>query len=154
MNIDGWWEDQQIGLNSLGRLAVTRNGAGRGILIVDDEAAIAETLGVIFSKNGYDVRVAYSAEEAIETIAAWQPDLAILDVMLPRMNGIDLAIVLRSNHPCCRLLLFSGHHSTQDLLEEAAKKGHMFDILAKPVHPAFMLDAVSDLLGDHPKGTA
>jgi DNA-binding response OmpR family regulator len=127
---------------------------GRGILIVDDESNIADTLALIFSKNGYEARVAYSAEDAIVTIANWQPELAILDVMLPRMNGIDLAIVLRQNYPCCRLLLFSGHHSTQDLLEEASKKGHVFDILAKPVHPAFMLDTVSDLLAQHPKGEA
>lgn len=133
---------------------MTGIGNGRGILIVDDEQNIADTLALIFSKNGYEVRVAYSAEDAIVLIAEWQPELAILDVMLPRMNGIDLAIVLRQNYPCCRTLLFSGHHSTQDLLEEASKKGHVFDILAKPVHPAYMLDTVSDLLAQHHKGEA
>lgn len=133
---------------------MTGIGNGRGILIVDDEQNIADTLALIFSKNGYHARVAYSAEQAIEIIAEWQPDLAILDVMLPRMNGIDLAIVLKQNYPCCHLLLFSGHHSTQDLLEEASKKGHVFDILAKPVHPAFMLDTVCDMLSAHPKRQA
>lgn len=125
---------------------MTGIGRGRGILIVDDEHSVADTLGVIFSKNGYAVRIAYTAEEAIEIIAQWQPGLAIIDVMLPRMNGIDLAIVLKQNYPFCPLLLFSGHHSTQELLEEASKKGHVFDILAKPIHPAFMLDTVSNLL--------
>lgn len=125
---------------------MTGIGAGRSILIVDDERNIADTLSLIFSRHGYSTRVAYSAEQAIEIIAEWQPDLAILDVMLPRMNGIDLAIVLKQNYPCCHLLLFSGHHSTQDLLEEASKKGHVFDILAKPIHPASMLDTVSDML--------
>lgn len=129
-------------------------GDGRGILIVDDEQNIADTLSLIFAKNGYETRTAYSAEEAIEAIARWEPDLAILDVMLPHMNGIDLAIVVQQNYPNCQLLLFSGHHSTQDLLEEASKKGHMFDILPKPVHPAFMLDTVSHMLADHSRGNA
>jgi CheY-like chemotaxis protein len=124
---------------------------GRKILVVDDEPAITETLSVIFSQNGYDVCAAHSAEDAIDLIATWEPDLAILDVMLPCMNGIDLAIVLKANHPHCRLVLFSGHQSTQALMEEAAKKGNMFEILAKPVHPLFMLDFVSSLLAQPSK---
>ncbi len=129
-------------------IRLTRIGAGRRILIVDDEQAITETLGTIFAQSGYAVRTALSAEEAIETIAAWEPDLAILDVMLPCMNGIELAIVLRQNHPNCRLVLFSGHAGTQALAEEAAKNGNIFEILSKPVHPLVMLDFVSSLLGD------
>ncbi|MGB6131478.1 MAG: response regulator [Acidobacteriaceae bacterium] len=123
-------------------------GGGRRILIVDDEEAITETLGTIFAQSGYSVCTALSAEQAIDAIAAWEPDLAILDVMLPCMNGIELAIVLRQNHPRCRLVLFSGHAGTQALAEEAAKSGNIFDILSKPVHPLFMLDFVSSLLGD------
>jgi len=129
-------------------MRLRRVGGGRRILIVDDEPAITETLGTIFSQSGYAVCTAVSAEEAIDAIAAWEPDLAILDVMLPCMNGIELAIVLRQNHARCRLVLFSGHAATQTLAEEAAKKGNIFEILSKPVHPLFMLDFVSSLLGD------
>jgi DNA-binding response OmpR family regulator len=116
------------------------------VLIVDDEQAIADTLGAIFRMHGYDARVAYSAEEAVENIASCVPDLALLDVNLPGMNGIDLAIVLKANHPQCHLLLVSGHESTRGLLEEAAKKGHIFDILAKPVHPTLILERAKGLL--------
>lgn len=116
------------------------------VLIVDDDQAIADTLGAIFHMHGYDARVAYSAEEAIDNIASCLPDLALLDVNLPGMNGIDLAIVLRANHPDCHLLLVSGHESTRGLLEEAARKGHIFDILAKPVHPTLILERAKGLL--------
>jgi DNA-binding NtrC family response regulator len=116
------------------------------VLIVDDEQAIADTLGAIFRMHGYHPRVAYSAEQAIESIASCVPDLALLDVNLPGMNGIDLAIVLKANHPDCHLLLVSGHESTRGLLEEAAKKGHIFDILAKPVHPTLILERAKGLL--------
>ena len=126
-------------------------GAPRGILIVDDDPAITESLAIIFEKHGYEVQCALSAEEAIETIARWEPDLAILDVMLPRMNGIDLALVLKANRPACHLVLFSGHAGTPALMEEAAKRGTMFEILAKPVHPLFMLDFVASLFADAPR---
>lgn len=117
------------------------------VLIVDDDEAIADTLAVIFRMNGYESRAAYSAETAIETIAVWAPDLALVDVMLPGMNGIDFAIVLKANHIACQPLLISGSESTGALLEEAARKGHMFDILAKPIHPTFILERVKGLLG-------
>lgn len=118
----------------------------RRILIVDDETAIADTLSLIFQLQRYDVRVAYTAERAIEMIAEWIPELAVLDVMLPAMNGIDLALVIKANHPKCHVILFSGHANTGMLLEEAGRKGHQFEILAKPVQPELMLERASTLL--------
>jgi DNA-binding response OmpR family regulator len=118
----------------------------RKILIVDDEVKVAETLELIFSTRGYEVRVAHSAEEAIETLAQWEPELALVDVMLPRMNGIEFGIAVKANYPRCVLLLFSGHPGTAALLEGARDMGYDFDILAKPLHPAFILDTVSSLL--------
>jgi DNA-binding response OmpR family regulator len=121
------------------------------VLIVDDDPPVADTLAMIFRMNRYEVQVAYSAEQAIETIAAWEPSLAVIDVMLPGMNGIDFAVVLKANHSDCAVLLFSGYGSTGALLEEAARKGHVFDVVAKPMHPAEILDAVESLLIDGPK---
>lgn len=119
----------------------------RRILIVDDEVAIADTLALIFrTQHCYEVRVAYSAERAVEIISEWRPDLAIVDVILPEMNGIDLAIVVKANYRSCHVLLFSGHANTAMLLEEAGKRGHQFEVLAKPVHPNLMLERASALL--------
>lgn len=126
---------------------MTRQKTSRRILIVDDEKAIADTLALIFRTQHYEARVAYSAERAIETLAEWRPDLAILDVVLPQMNGIDLAIVIKANYSSCHVLLFSGNANTALLLEEAGRKGHQFEVLAKPVHPNVMLERASALLG-------
>jgi CheY-like chemotaxis protein len=120
--------------------------AARRILIVDDETAIADTLALIFQLQRYEVRVAYTAERAVEMIAEWVPELAVLDVMLPEMNGIELALVIKANHPRCHVLLFSGHANTGMLLEEAGRKGYQFEILAKPVQPEVMLERASALL--------
>ena len=118
----------------------------RSILIVDDEVEVTDSLSAILRQYGYNVRVANSGAAATRVLASWQPDLAIVDVVLPQMNGIDLAVAIRDSYPNCRLVLFSGQHTTQALLEEAARKGHLFEILAKPVHPMFMLDYVSSRL--------
>lgn len=97
--------------------------------------------------RGYKVRKANSAEEAIETISNWEPELAIVDVMLPRMNGIEFGEVLHSNYPNCQLILVSGHPGTEDLLNMARKDGQpLLEILAKPLHPRRILEIVAGLL--------
>lgn len=116
------------------------------VLVVDDERPISDTLAKIFAMNGYETRVAYSAEQAIEITAEWLPDLAIIDVVLPGMNGIDLAILLTVQCPACRPFLFSGDSLTSDLLADAATKGYAFEILPKPIHPTVMLETARILL--------
>jgi CheY-like chemotaxis protein len=122
------------------------DAGSRKILIVDDEPTIADTLALIFASSGYEARNAYSAEQALEMLENWRPDLAIIDVVLPGMNGIEFAIFLKASYKDCQFLLFSGQPGTSRLLEEAKKKGHLFEILAKPLHPTFMLATVSEML--------
>ena len=118
----------------------------RRILVVEDETVVADTLGRILSSHGYDVRIAYSAEAAMQIILQWSPNLAVLDVMLPKMNGIELAVVLKERVVQCHVLLFSGQPSVEGLMQKARSEGHEFEILAKPVHPSVMLEAISSLL--------
>jgi len=116
------------------------------VLIVDDERVIAETLVSIFHHSGYEARCVFSAEDALNLIPQWTPSLAVIDVLLPEMNGVDLAIRIRAEYPGIRVTLFSGHTATAELLEAARQQGHEFNILAKPVHPADLLDLASNLL--------
>jgi DNA-binding NtrC family response regulator len=124
------------------------------VLIVDDEKNIGESLAAIFTSRGYESKMAFSAEQAVEIIAGWEPDLAIVDVGLPKMNGIDLAIALKNGHPSCRVLLFSGQPNTADLLAQAEADGHLFEIVAKPAHPTVMLDLAAHLLSTTSPETA
>jgi DNA-binding response OmpR family regulator len=82
------------------------------VLIVDDESNIRNSLAAIFTSRCYESTTAFSAEQAVEIIAGWRPDLALVDVGLPKMNGIELAIALKNGHPSCRVLLFSGQPNT------------------------------------------
>ena len=118
----------------------------RRVLIVDDELAIADSLTQIFINAGYSARAAYDAESALALVPEFAPELAIIDVFLPGMNGIDLAIRLRADYPECRLSLFSGASGSSDLLQEALRNGHEFRILPKPIHPLELLGVVSEML--------
>jgi DNA-binding NtrC family response regulator len=114
-------------------------GKQKRVLIVDDERIITDTLVTIFSQEGYESKGVYSAEQALLAMEDWRPALAIIDVLLPAMNGIDLAIRIKSQWPECYLSLFSGQAATGDLLDAATRKGHNFNVVAKPVHPSALL---------------
>jgi CheY-like chemotaxis protein len=118
---------------------------GRRMLVVDDERVIADTLAQIFRNAGYEAVATYSAEEALGLLTEcnWIPDHAILDVHLPGMNGIDLAIRLKAEYPACGLTLFSGESGTAMLVERALEKGHRFEVLPKPIHPLELLRIAS-----------
>lgn len=120
--------------------------SGGKILVLDDDIHVAQTLELIFLARGYKVKVAYSAEEAIEIISNWQPDVALVDVMLPCMNGIEFGCVLKENYPAAQIVLLSGHPESAQLLESARTRGHNFAILAKPMNPGYILEIVAGLL--------
>jgi DNA-binding response OmpR family regulator len=122
------------------------------VLVVDDESAIADTLSEILKLSGYAAMPVYDGEEALETALLMPPELLITDVMLPGMSGIELAIKMRRIFPDCRILLFSGQAATSDLLTYAARAGHEFTLLIKPVHPTELLRRVSESLA--PAGAA
>jgi DNA-binding response OmpR family regulator len=67
------------------------------ILVVDDDASIRELLNQNLQEAGYQVRVAANGREALEQVRREPPDLVILDVMMPEMNGFDVAAVLKND---------------------------------------------------------
>ena len=109
------------------------------VLIADDERVIADTLAMILNKNGFDARVAYTGEQAVEIAGEFVPEMLISDVIMGGLNGIDAAIRIRALLPGIKILLFSGQAATADLLEKARAQGYEFEILAKPVHPQDLL---------------
>jgi CheY-like chemotaxis protein len=136
---------------SLASLDLTGKGRPRAyarptILVVDDEAVIADTLGIILERNGFRVAIAYDGKSALQISKTVLPDLLLSDVAMPGMSGIDLAIEIQQSIPNCKVLLFSGQASTSDLLSAAHHKGREFTILAKPLHPTELLRRLSDTL--------
>ncbi len=67
----------------------------RKILIVDDEPNIIVPLQFLMEQNGYDVLVAQSGEEAIENIQQYRPELILLDIMLPGIDGFEVCEIVR-----------------------------------------------------------
>ena len=76
---------------------MTETGPGGRILIVDDEPFIVETLRFALEKAGYGCLVAYDGEEAMSIARSERPDLILLDIMLPKLNGFQICRLLKSD---------------------------------------------------------
>jgi CheY-like chemotaxis protein len=123
----------------------SQSAASRGrVIVVDDEKVIASTLAIILTNSGFEARAAFCGEEAIELLETFLPDLVIADVIMPGMSGIEVAIIVRNKFPKCKILLFSGQAATSDMLDAARSQGYEFEIVAKPVHPADLLERLRD----------
>jgi CheY-like chemotaxis protein len=109
------------------------------VFIVDDEQIIAETLTLILQRNGFTARFFTDPLEALAAARSETPDLILSDVMMPELSGVDLAIAIERDCPDCKIMLFSGHAETVDLLSKARERGYDFNLLAKPLHPAELL---------------
>ncbi len=109
------------------------------IFVVDDEKCIADTLAVILRNSGYEATALYNAESALQQMESSCPALVISDVVMPGMNGVEMAVLIRQRHPACKILLFSGQAATVDILERVRKRGYDFELLTKPVHPKELL---------------
>lgn len=110
------------------------------VLVVDDQRAIADTFALILNQNGFEAIVAHSGQEAIAAAQAFAPDFLVSDVVMEGINGIDAAVAIAGVFPKCQIVLMSGNPRTGGLLEAAHAQGHMFEVLAKPIHPGELMD--------------
>ena len=115
----------------------------RHILVVDDQPTVADTLTLVFQSKGYKVKTAYDAESALVLLQSFPADTVVCDIILPGMNGIEFATLMRKAHPNCRVILLSGHPRTEDVMRDAGVQGHNFEVLPKPYHPSELLARVS-----------
>ena len=115
------------------------------VLVVDDEHLIADTLALILNLKGFETRAVYSGEQAIETARSMEPHLVLSDVMMRGMGGIEAAIEISRLLPRCRIVLFSGHASTADLLKRAREIGRGWDVWQKPLHPTTLVERLNSI---------
>lgn len=110
------------------------------VLVVDDQKLIADTLAEILTDAGFEAKAAYDGWEALEAVDRFHPDWLLSDVLMPRMNGVELAITLRQKDARLAILLFSGQAGISDILLEGQRRGYEFELLAKPIHPLKLIE--------------
>ena len=93
------------------------------ILFVDDEAPIRGLLSTYFSKHGYQVTVASSAEEALRLTDEISVNIVVLDVLLADKDGLEVLSRLKQAHPNLPVIIMTGIGFDEELLQESISKG-------------------------------
>jgi len=115
------------------------------ILIVDDEPNIRRMVGALLAQEGYEVREAASGEAGVALAAEAEPDVALVDLMMPgTMDGIAVLGALRERHPDLPVVMMSGKAGLADAVR-ATKLG-AFNFLEKPLTPEGVLLSLSSAL--------
>jgi DNA-binding response OmpR family regulator len=108
-------------------------------LIADDEPFIGATLVEMLQEEGFDAIAVSDGESAVFWAEKAKPDYVIADVVMPKLNGIEVAKRLQKSVPTAKLIVFSGQAGSAELIEKAQAEGLIFEVLAKPIRPEALL---------------
>lgn len=113
------------------------------ILVCDDEEGVRETLKHMLSGE-YELSLAIDGEEAVEHVKAHDPDMAIMDIKMPRLNGLEALRKIKELKPGIRVVIITGYEST-DVATEAINLG-ADDYITKPFKQQKILTQIRALL--------
>lgn len=124
---------------------VNMEGKAKQILIADDEPDILEIIRYNLEKEGYEVITAKDGNEAIEKAKEFYPDLIILDIMMPRKNGVEVCQILRTQ-PSFQdtLIIFLTAMSDESSQIKGLETG-ADDYISKPISPKVLVSRVNAL---------
>jgi DNA-binding response OmpR family regulator len=116
------------------------------VLIVDDEPSIIVPLQFLMEQNGYETSVAFSGEEAIETVAASHPNLILLDIMLPIIDGFEVCQRVRENPEWndIRIILLTAMGSDANIAKGLALGADAY--ITKPFSNSEVMAKVKELI--------
>ena len=114
------------------------------ILIVDDDESIRKTMKTILEDEGYIVDLAATGNEAVRKTEKRAYNLALLDIRLPDMEGIELLKLMKDTVPPMRKIIVTGYPSMQNAIASLNKKAHAY--LIKPINIENLLETVKEQL--------
>ncbi|MBA3018417.1 MAG: response regulator transcription factor [Proteobacteria bacterium] len=121
------------------------------ILLVDDDLDFCEATKLILESKAFKVSLAYDGKEGLNMARSEQPDLVILDVMMPEMNGYDVCVVMKADPELNRIPVILLTAVSQEMFKTSFTKemGLMTeadDYIAKPVEPEELVERIEVLL--------
>jgi DNA-binding response OmpR family regulator len=117
------------------------------VLVVDDDPDILELVGLRLGRAGYAVATAGDGLEALESVARRVPDLAIVDVSMPRMDGHELVRELRARPETARLPILVLTAAVQDRVSSESEAAGADAHMGKPFSPRELVERIDAMLG-------
>ena len=120
--------------------------SGKRILLVDDEKDILEFLSYNLTKEGFVVKTCLNGSSAIKVIDEFQPNLIVLDVMMPGMDGIETCEIIRANSNYDNIIIAFLTARSEDYSQVAGLEAGADDYINKPIKPKVLVSRVKALL--------
>lgn len=112
------------------------------ILIADDEVEFASTLAARLELRGYLTEMVNSGGAALEAVAKEEPDILLLDLKMPDLDGLEVLAKLREDHKELKVIILTGHGSFSAASQGMELKA--FDYILKPVELNLLLDKINE----------
>jgi Response regulator containing CheY-like receiver, AAA-type ATPase, and DNA-binding domains len=126
-------------------------GENLSILVVDDYQPLVTSLAEVLNREGFEVKTANSAAEALEIVEDYPVDIMLTDIMMPHMNGVELYRETKKINPSLTAVLMTAY-SAEGLIQEGVKEG-ITAVVDKPVDIKFLLALFGTITRIKPKVT-
>ena len=138
--------DLDLFLSRSARSGTAAKPTGPLVLIVDDDAGLREFVRINLEAEGYEVREAASAREGLEVLDQDSPDLVLLDVMMPQVDGWEMLRQVQERHGVGSfpVIMFSGKADERSATEAASRGAQGF--IGKPFDPRALIESTKQLL--------
>ena len=115
------------------------------ILVVDDDPEIVEILKYNLSNSGFEVKVAFNGVQAVKKSKKFRPDIILLDVMMPEMNGIEACKEIRNIDPLKKTQIIFLSARGEDYTQIAAFEAGADDYINKPIKPKILIKKITNI---------
>jgi two-component system alkaline phosphatase synthesis response regulator PhoP len=133
-------------MTNFAKINVFMAPAGKKVLIADDEADILEIISYNLQLHGYEVITAKDGDQALIKAKEHKPDLIILDIMMPKKNGIEVCKILRGQSEYEKTLIIFLTALNDELSHVKGLEYGADDFISKPISPKLMVSKVQSLL--------
>lgn len=125
------------------------------LLIIEDDGDLQQMLSLAFNKEGYEVHYAFNGKEGYEKILSVQPDVVLLDLMMPVLNGVEVIKLVTTNTLTrdIPIIVMTAHGDKSDMLETSIKAQGVREYIRKPFEVASLKSMVRRLLGQYPRNS-
>lgn len=123
------------------------------VLIIEDDGDLQQVLSVVFNREGYELHYAFNGKEGHDKMLSLQPDVVLLDLMLPVLNGVEVLKLVSTNTSLkdIPIIVMTAHGDKADMLEHSIKAQGVRAYLKKPFELGEIRSLVKRMLTQYPR---
>ena len=128
-----------------------QNPADKLILIVDDDDSVRELLEFLVKKEGFKTETAEDGQQALDQARKHEPDLILLDLMLPKFGGFEIVRELQVDEGDIPIIIITGRYTDRSTSDMIKLESNVKDFIEKPVKPPVLTALIHKILSTQPR---